>query len=202
MADFAKLQESGDDFMRSGNYHAANEAYHAAWKSYAEQRNTAATAGNLREFDTAYPANGAFWRLMNGADAQFRAGDFEACLDTCTEAFNLFKDLGFVVGNPFFHLRVGQASFELEQPDARDENGMAMDNLARALICGGIEIFKHEEPKYLNPVLDVLRPPEGYSSWQEAQSQGCSVDMLNGATGFLADTFAAKYGVAPPFPQG
>jgi hypothetical protein len=116
-------------------------------------------------------------------------------------AHRLFKDLGYVVGNPFFHLRVGQASFELESPEDRDEQGMTIDNLARALICGGIEMFTNEDPKYLATILPVLLPPLGYATWHEATGQGCSIDKLNGATGFLADTFATKYGTRPPYPE-
>lgn len=169
--------------------------------NYAEQRKESAVTGNVREFDDAYTAEDAFWLLMSGANGQFCLGDFEGCLDTCTTAFNLFKDLGYVVGNPFFHLRVGQASFELESPSDRDERGMSIDNLARALICGGIEIFNKEGVKYLDPILTLLRPPEGYASWREATGEGCSVDKLNGATGFLADTFTAKYGAPPPYAE-
>jgi hypothetical protein len=138
--------------------------------------------------------------LLSGANAQFCLDDFEGCYDTAVTAFNLFKSLGYVVGNPFFHLRLGQASFELESPEDRDERGTTIDHLARALICGGIEFFRHEDSKYLDPLLQILRPPEGCASWHVATGQGCSIDKLNGATGFLAETFASKYGTPPPYP--
>lgn len=137
---------------------------------------------------------------MRGANAQFCAGDFDDSFDTSVTAFELFKDLGYVVGNPFFHLRIGQASFELESPEGRDQSSTSIDNLARALICGGIEIFSNEDTKYLAPVLEVLRPPQVFDSWQSAVSQGCSVDQLNGASGFLADVLKSKYGAPPPYP--
>lgn len=202
MTDFMELRKLGDASMRSGSYQTAKDQYCAAWDLYAEQRKTYAEAGKVREFDERHTAQDAFWLLMSGANAQFGAGDFEGCLDTCMTAFDLFKELGYVVGNPFFHLRVGQASFELDAPG--DDNGreMTIDNLARALICGGIEIFSGEAPEYLDTVLEVLRPPEGYSSWHDARGYGASVDKLNGATGFLAETFAAKYGAPPPYPEG
>lgn len=201
MTDFDRLRQLGDASMRSGDIRCANEHYYAAWDDYAAKRKEAAARGTVEQFDEAHTAENAFWLLLSGANAQFCIGDFDGCLDTGVAAFNLFKDLGLVVGNPFFHLRVGQASFEVEAPESRDENGMAIDNLARALICGGIEIFKHEDAKYLDAVLKVLRPPAGFSSWHEATGEGCSVDKLNGATGFLADFFATKYGSPPPYSE-
>ena len=187
--------------MRAGDFPSAKSHYHAAWEDYAAQRRTAADAGKVRAFDQKHTSEDAFWLLLSGANAQFSAGDFEDCLDTCITAFELFKELGYVVGNPFFHLRLGQASFEVEPPEDRDEGGMTIDNLARALICGGIEIFNNEDAKYLEPVLEVLDPPAGFSSWHEAAGEGCSVDKLNGASGFLVDVFTRKYGAPPPYPE-
>ncbi len=74
---------------------------------------------------------------------------------------------------------------------------MTIDNLARALICGGIEIYRHEDEKYLEPVIQVLHPPTGFSSWHEAVGEGCSVDKLNGVSGFPADLIVAKYARLP-----
>lgn len=201
MPDFTKLLELADQCMRSRDYAKANDNYHAAWEDYAEQRKKASTAGTVKSFDDRHTPRDAFWLLLSGANAQFYLGDFEGCYDTAVTAFNLFKGLGYVVGNPFFHLRLGQASFEVESPENRDEQGMTIDNLARALICGGIEIFANEDVKYIDRILPVLLPPDGFASWHEATGQGCSVDKLNGATGFLAETFATKYGAPPPYPQ-
>lgn len=200
MPDFITSRQLADDAMREGKFQAANDHYNAAWDNYAEQRKSASDAGKVKEFDELHTAENAFWLLLSGANAQFSAGDFEGCLDTGMTAFDLFKDLGYVVGNPFFHLRIGQASFELDPPADCDPAGMTIDNLARALICGGIEIYGHEDEKYLQPVIQVLRPPEGFSSWHEATGEGCSVEKLNGASGFLAELFATKYGTPPPYP--
>lgn len=200
MPEFYSMRESGDALMRSGDYQSANDSYHAAWDCYAAERQHAADRGDVQQFDEQYLSKDAFWLLLSGANAQFCLGDFDGTLDTGTTAFNLFKDIGCVVGNPFFHLRIGQAGFEVEQPGDRDQKSMSIDNLARALICGGIEIFAKEDPKYLNPVLGVLRPPAGFDSWESAAGQGCSVDQLNGASGFLAEVFETKYGAPPPYP--
>jgi hypothetical protein len=45
-----------------------------------------------------------------------------------------------------------------------------------------IEFFQHEDSKHLNPVLQALRPPKGYTSWYVATDQGCSIDKPNGAS--------------------
>lgn len=47
------------------------------------------------------------------------------------------------VGNPFLHLRLGQVLLDLG-----DEAGAA-DELMRAYMGGGAEIFSLEEPRYL-----------------------------------------------------
>lgn len=200
MTDFIKSRQLADEAMRRGDFLSANDHYVAAWDDYSAKRRAASDGGNARKFDEKNPSAEAFWLLLSGANAQFCAKDFEGCLDTCVTAFNLFKDLGYVVGNPLFHLRLGQASFELDPPGERDPADLTIDNLARALICGGIEIYRHEDKKYLEPVVQVLRPPKGFSSWHEAAGEGCSIEKLNGASGFLVDLLAAKYGKRPPYP--
>lgn len=47
------------------------------------------------------------------------------------------------MGNPFLHLRLGQCQFELAALDR------AADELARAYMGGGPELFSQEDPKYL-----------------------------------------------------
>jgi hypothetical protein len=112
MPDFNRLRELGDGSMCVGDFHSANEHYYAAWDNYAIKRKEAAATGTVQNFDKTHTAEDAFWLLLSGANAQFCMGYFHGCLDTSLIAFNLFKDLGLVVGNPFFHLRVGQARFE------------------------------------------------------------------------------------------
>ena len=47
------------------------------------------------------------------------------------------------IGNPFIHLRLGQTQFELGNKDR------AADELMRAYMGAGAEIFAEEAPKYL-----------------------------------------------------
>ena len=47
------------------------------------------------------------------------------------------------LGNPFLHLRLGQCRYEL------GEEARAADELMRAYMGTGVDIFAHEDPKYL-----------------------------------------------------
>ncbi len=192
--DVQQLHSSADALMREGSYVAANGLYWRAWENYTTQRRSAHAAGTVDAFDEANPPAAAFWLLISGANAQFLAGDAEACVDTLVTVFDLFKDIGLVVGNPFFHLRLGQASLELEPNSIADNTSIATDNLARALICGGTEIFEGEDPKYFSQITMILRPPAGFESWEQAKGYGCSVDKLADAPELLAELFARKYG--------
>ena len=53
------------------------------------------------------------------------------------------------IGNPFIHLRLGQAQFELGDKEA------AADELMRAYMGAGAEIFAEEAPKYLEYLATV-----------------------------------------------
>ena len=47
------------------------------------------------------------------------------------------------IGNPFLHLRLGQCQFELGNLDR------AADELMRAYMAGGPELFEDEDARYL-----------------------------------------------------
>ncbi|RQP25098.1 tetratricopeptide repeat protein [Piscinibacter terrae] len=57
------------------------------------------------------------------------------------------------IGSPFLHLRLGQCHFELGNLDR------AMDELARAYMGAGLDIFSQEDPKYLGFLKTRLKPP-------------------------------------------
>lgn len=57
------------------------------------------------------------------------------------------------IGTPGLHLRLGQALFELGNLER------ANDELARAYLAGGREIFEGEDAKYFEHLKTVLRPP-------------------------------------------
>jgi hypothetical protein len=192
--NFVQFQSDADQLMRDGKYIEAENVYWQAWEAYADARIAANASDAVEAFDDRHPPSDAFWMLVSGANSQFSIGDFEGCIDTLETASNLFKDMGLVIGNPFFHLRVGQASLKVDPISISDNSSAATDNLARALICGGTEIFKGEDPSFLIEITAILRPPAGYSCWDEVSGYGCSVEKFSEATGFLRDVFAEKYG--------
>ena len=181
--DFRHAFRDGDEAMSENEWDDAFSCYCSAWELLCEDK-------------PEHGAHEAFWLIASWANASFMSGDFQDCLERLNESLEIFGDRDLVVGNPFFHLRVGQCMYELAESDEKrtDASGAVIENLARALICGGIEIFEQEEQKYLESVLAILDPPEGFDSWQDANGEaGCSLTMLNDSTGFLRSLFEAKY---------
>jgi tetratricopeptide (TPR) repeat protein len=79
------------------------------------------------------------WLLSAIGEANFFQGDFAAGRENLGTAMH-YPD---AIGNPFLHLRLGQCQFELGDLDK------AADELMRAYMAEGAEIFAEEEPKYL-----------------------------------------------------
>ena len=84
------------------------------------------------------------------ADAEFERQGFEAVRRLATRAMDCPGGLG----NPFLHLRLGQAAFELGDSDR------AKDELARAFMDGGDTVFEADDPKYRRFIRELLPPPE------------------------------------------
>lgn len=57
------------------------------------------------------------------------------------------------LGNPFIHLRLGQSQYE---PGNMQR---AADELARAYMGAGKDIFQEDDPKYFEFLKTVLKPP-------------------------------------------
>ena len=93
----------------------------------------------------------ATWILAAIGDANFLSGDFQAGRDNLASAMHCPD----AIGNPFFHLRLGQCQFELGNQDR------AADELARAFLLEGEELFAQEDPKYLAFVKSQLKEPPG-----------------------------------------
>ena len=94
------------------------------------------------------------WFLSSMGDAQWLAGAHDRGIDTWRDAL-LYGGLG----NPFVHLRRGQTLYELgEQEEAANE-------LFRALLIAGEEIFETEPEIYWQFITTVAKPPEGIPSW-------------------------------------
>ncbi|HEX4860765.1 MAG TPA: hypothetical protein VFV07_05975 [Rhizomicrobium sp.] len=81
----------------------------------------------------------ATWILAASADAYFLAGNAAKA----REALSYAMTCPGAIGNPFLHLRFGEVLFDLGEQDR------AADELMRAYMSEGPEIFAAEDPKYL-----------------------------------------------------
>jgi tetratricopeptide (TPR) repeat protein len=130
------LTEDGDALADEGKYAAALERYWAAWDLLPAPQT---------EWDA------ATWLLGAIGDANYLSGDFAAGRDNLSFAMRCPE----AIGNPFLHLRLGQCQFELGNLDR------AADELARAYMGSGAEIFEDEPPQYLSFLKTRLDPPPG-----------------------------------------
>jgi tetratricopeptide (TPR) repeat protein len=130
------LCQEGDTLSAEGSYVAALERYRAAWELLPEPR-------------TEWHA--ATWLLAAIGDVNFLEGDFAAGKDNLSVAFRCPE----AIGNPFLHMRLGQCQFELGNTDR------AADELARAYMAAGTEIFEKEHPKYLAFLKTRIKLPPG-----------------------------------------
>jgi len=87
------------------------------------------------------------WVLTALGDTCFLKGDFEQARTHLLAATHCPD----AIGNPMIHLRLGQVQLEL------GNTARAHDELARAYMSEGKEIFEGEDPKYLEFVLARLR---------------------------------------------
>jgi hypothetical protein len=76
---------------------------------------------------------------MNASKPSGHLKDFDRTFKCFFNAVQCPKGLG----NPFIHLRLGQAYYELGNLDK------ATDELTRAHVGGGLRIFLEDAPKYL-----------------------------------------------------
>ncbi len=165
-----------DNLMRENRFDDALQAYQAAWSKL------------QRQLDTKQQV----WLLLSIANAALRFGDFEEAFAALSVLPEHYSKSEIVVGNPLFHLLVGLSFHGLnENPEGE------ADNFARALICGGPEVFVGEAPTHLKRTMEVLLPPADTETWDGYV--GCSRDSLNDATGYLRELLTVKFGAPPPY---
>jgi tetratricopeptide (TPR) repeat protein len=133
------LGEEGDALAERGDYDGALAKYETAWVLLPEPR---------------LDWEAATWLLAAIADAQFLKCDFHGAVETLQDAMHTPN----AIGNPFLHLRLGESLFEIGQQER------AMDELARAYMGAGPEIFGDDDPKYFAALEKVLKPPPGKTS--------------------------------------
>jgi tetratricopeptide (TPR) repeat protein len=91
----------------------------------------------------------ATWLLTSIGDTFFEEASFAEALPFLQRAVRCPGGLG----NAYIHLRLGEVQFELgNMQRARDE-------LARAFMGGGDELFSADDPKYSRFIREILRPP-------------------------------------------
>ena len=118
------LCATGDAEAKLRHFPSALASYWAAWDLLPEPK---------LEWEA------ATWVLAAIGDANFLAGDYVAGRDNLTNALRCPG----AIGNPFLHLRLGQCQFEIGASDR------AADELTRAYMGAGADIFANENPKYL-----------------------------------------------------
>jgi tetratricopeptide (TPR) repeat protein len=132
------LCKEGDSFAERKEYDRAVAKYREALEL-------------LPEPATTWEA--ATWIFTAIGDAFFLSGNMQEAY----EAFASAAHCPRAIGNPFIHLRLGQIQLEL------GNDVIALDELARAYMAGGKEIFNGEDPKYFQIVKNKLKqPPSGW----------------------------------------
>ena len=125
------LCERGNELLRRGDQRAAYESFAQAWEVIPEPK---------------IDWEASTWVLS-------ALGDIMFCCCRYEEAKNLF--LRAVqgpggLGNPFIHLRIGQCQYESGNLEG------ARENLTRAYMGGGLELFAKEDPKYVDYLREFL----------------------------------------------
>jgi tetratricopeptide (TPR) repeat protein len=118
------LCQDGDDLLRSGDQRGAFEQYVLAWRLIPEPK-----------IDWA----ASTWVLSALGEVLWLRGHYEDAKNEFLRAVQCPGGLG----NPYIHLRIGQTQFE-----AGNHEG-AKENLTRAFMGAGLDIFAQENPKYL-----------------------------------------------------
>lgn len=131
-----RLSKEGDSFSEQGKYREAIELYIKALRLVPEP---------ITNWEA------STWLLVAIGDANFLSKNYEQAKNALSDAMHCPG----AIGNPFIHMRLGQAQFEL------GNLGRAADELSRAYIQEGKHIFRNEDPKYLKFVKSKLKPPPG-----------------------------------------
>lgn len=114
----------GDALTAAGRHEEAIAEYNRAWEIVPEPKDN---------------WKASTWILAAIADAAFLGGYNTAA----REALEYSMVCPDALGNPFLHLRLGQVLFDTGEHDR------AADELMRAYMGAGSEIFATEDPRYL-----------------------------------------------------
>lgn len=134
--EIVSLCERGDDLLEQQRLDEALEIYKRAWLLIPEPR---------------FVWEAATWVLAALGDCYYFKKDYVQCKFVFSEARKCPDGLS----NPFINLRIGQSAYEL------GEMSLADDELTRAYMGAGREIFENDDPKYIERLRQVLKPPIG-----------------------------------------
>ncbi|RNB92828.1 tetratricopeptide repeat protein [Brevibacillus fluminis] len=123
-SEIAALSKQGDDLVKAGDPEAGKHKYIEALRLLPE---------NHREWEA------ATWLYVAIGDVHFQMKNYDKAFKCFFNAVQCPKGLG----NPYIHLRLGQLYYE------QDNLEKAADELTRAYMGAGIEIFMEDDPKYL-----------------------------------------------------
>jgi len=123
-AKIKSLCAEGDRLAEAGNHLAAYEKFKEAWVLVPDPK---------QDWEA------ATWILAGMGDTLFEMKQYE----DAREALQFAMLCPGGLGNPFLHLRLGQAQYQLGNLDR------AADELMRAYMGAGPEIFDTEDPVYL-----------------------------------------------------
>lgn len=133
-AKVSVLSDQGDRLATQAKYREAVGRYVEAWNLLPEPK-------------TQWKA--CTWLLAAIGDANFLGGHHERAKNALSDAMHCPD----AIGNPFIHLRLGQAQLELGNRER------AADELTRAYMGAGKSIFAAEKPKYFEFLKTVIKPP-------------------------------------------
>jgi tetratricopeptide (TPR) repeat protein len=120
-----ELCREGDERLDAGSFDKALEAYRAAAELIPDPK---------EDWEA------STWIFTAIGEALFFSGEYAEALQNLRVAVVSPDGLG----NPLVHLRLGEVYYEL------DDFEKAGDELTRAYMGGGKEIFESEDPKYIN----------------------------------------------------
>ncbi|MEH6415803.1 tetratricopeptide repeat protein [Pseudomonas sp. CGJS7] len=119
-----RLCQAGNELASQGRFDAAVTQFNDAWELVPEPK---------KDWEA------STWILTAIGDCYFHLGDLKSARSVLEYAVRCPGGLG----NPFIHLRLGQVMLEVNEPDR------AADELMRAYMGAGAEIFAEDDPKYL-----------------------------------------------------
>lgn len=135
-AEITRLSEQGNTLAEAGDCHAAVASFEEA-------------------LDLLPPPieqwSAACWLFTAIGDTLFLAERYGEAIQPLLDAVKCAGG----IGNPFLHLRLGQTQLEL------GNEVLAADELTRAYMGAGQEIFEEEPAKYFDLVKSKLKPPVG-----------------------------------------